>query len=89
MGGGCTLVRLHEQPHSGSAPTIHVVSCRLQGGKERGKKKELFLEAAKCSDGDRKKTVFNHKGVRIKGQSSWVYNEITVMGRPFKLQGIN
>lgn len=88
MGGGCTLERLHEQPHSGSAPTMHVVSCSLWGGKERGGK-ELFLEAAKCSDGDGKKTVFNHKGGRIKGQSSWVYNEITLMGRPFKLQGIN
>lgn len=39
--------------HSSSAPTGHVVSRRLEGGKER-----LFLEAAQCTEGERKKIVF-------------------------------
>lgn len=40
---------------SSSDPTGHVVSCRLEGGKMG--KKWLFLEAAQCTEGERKKIV--------------------------------
>lgn len=42
---------------SSYVPSGLVVSCRLWGGKERGKK-QLFLEAAQCTEGERKKMFF-------------------------------
>lgn len=46
---------------SGYVPTGFVVSCRLWGGKERGGK-QLFLEAAQCTEGAREKLFLLHKG---------------------------
>lgn len=52
MGGGRTLLRLHEEPEL-HVPTGLVVSCRVQEGKDRGKRPktpQLFVESAQSAD---------------------------------------
>lgn len=53
VGGSCTLFRLHEQQEwLGS----HWACCELQTlGRKRKRGKQLFLEAAQCTEGAREK----------------------------------
>lgn len=54
VGVGCTLLRLHEQPE-------WLCSHWAWGGKER-EEKQLFLEAAQCTEGERKKLFLRGGG---------------------------
>lgn len=65
MGGGRTLLRLHEQPEL-NVPTGLVVSCRVQGGKDRGKRSkppQLLMESAQSADDE---SIFASWGEELK-----------------------
>lgn len=65
VGGGCTLLRSHEQSERLCS---HWACCKQQTlGRKRKREIRLFLEVAQCAGGEEKKLFLTLEGGELRG----------------------